>query len=278
MQRARLAAEADSVYDRSMDQARLRANFMPLIDLLPTLGLVGILWYGGHQVLAGNLERRRHRRRQPLRPDVDLAAAHDRHARRSVAAFGRGRRAGSTRCSRPIPRSRTSRRAAAARGSRQRAVRRRDVRLRRGPARARRPRPRDPRRRSRRARRRDRVGQDHDRAADPALLRRPRGACCIDGVDVREARLRRRAPRGRARVRRHVPVLRHACATTSRSPIPRRRWKQSCAPRASRVPTSSCASCPTATTPSSASTVSRCRVVSGNASRSPVRCSPIRAS
>jgi ATP-binding cassette, subfamily B, bacterial len=56
LQRARLATEADSVYDRSMDQARLRAQFMPLIDLLPALGLVGILWYGGHQVLDGNLE------------------------------------------------------------------------------------------------------------------------------------------------------------------------------------------------------------------------------
>jgi len=55
LQRARLSAEASSVYDRSMDQARLRANFLPLIDLLPTLALVGILWYGGHQVLAGNL-------------------------------------------------------------------------------------------------------------------------------------------------------------------------------------------------------------------------------
>jgi ATP-binding cassette, subfamily B, bacterial len=55
LQRERLSAEASSVYDRSMDQARLRANFMPLIDLLPTLGLVGILWYGGHQVIAGNL-------------------------------------------------------------------------------------------------------------------------------------------------------------------------------------------------------------------------------
>src|SRR6478672_11380931 len=51
MQRARLSTEADSVYDRSMDGARLRAGFMPLIDLLPALGLVGILWYGGHQVL-----------------------------------------------------------------------------------------------------------------------------------------------------------------------------------------------------------------------------------
>jgi ATP-binding cassette subfamily B protein len=55
LQRGRLASEASSVYDRSIDQARLRANFMPLIDLLPTLGLVGILWYGGHQVLDGNL-------------------------------------------------------------------------------------------------------------------------------------------------------------------------------------------------------------------------------
>jgi ATP-binding cassette subfamily B protein len=55
LQRKRLAGEVQSVYDRSIDQARLRANFMPLIDLLPALGLVGILWYGGHQVLAGNL-------------------------------------------------------------------------------------------------------------------------------------------------------------------------------------------------------------------------------
>ena len=37
-----------------MDQARLRANFLPQIDFLPALGLVGILWYGGHQVLDGH--------------------------------------------------------------------------------------------------------------------------------------------------------------------------------------------------------------------------------
>ena len=55
LQERNLAVEADDVYDRSIDQARLRANFLPLIDLLPTLGLVGILWYGGHQVIAGNL-------------------------------------------------------------------------------------------------------------------------------------------------------------------------------------------------------------------------------
>jgi ATP-binding cassette subfamily B protein len=55
LQERKLDAEVDDVYDRSIDQARLRANFLPLIDLLPTLGLVGILWYGGHQVLDGNL-------------------------------------------------------------------------------------------------------------------------------------------------------------------------------------------------------------------------------
>jgi ATP-binding cassette subfamily B protein len=55
LQKSRLSTEVDSVYDRSMDQARLRSHFMPLIDFLPQLGLVGILWYGGHQVLNGNL-------------------------------------------------------------------------------------------------------------------------------------------------------------------------------------------------------------------------------
>ncbi len=55
LQRTRLAEEADSVYDRSMEQAKLRAGFVPQIDFLPALGLVGILWFGGHQVLDGHL-------------------------------------------------------------------------------------------------------------------------------------------------------------------------------------------------------------------------------
>ena len=55
LQERNLATEADDVYSHSLALARLRANFVPLIDLLPTLGLVGILWYGGHQVLDGNL-------------------------------------------------------------------------------------------------------------------------------------------------------------------------------------------------------------------------------
>ena len=55
LQRQRLSTEANSVYDYSIKQARLRARFMPQIDLLPALGLVGILWYGGHQVLDHHL-------------------------------------------------------------------------------------------------------------------------------------------------------------------------------------------------------------------------------
>jgi ATP-binding cassette subfamily B protein len=55
LQEERLATESASVFDRSMAAARLRAGFLPLIDLLPTLGLVGILWYGGHQYLSGHL-------------------------------------------------------------------------------------------------------------------------------------------------------------------------------------------------------------------------------
>jgi ATP-binding cassette subfamily B protein len=55
MQVRRLQEEADQVYDLAMRQARLRAGFLPVIDLLPMLGLVGILWWGGHRVLDGSL-------------------------------------------------------------------------------------------------------------------------------------------------------------------------------------------------------------------------------
>ena len=50
-----LRGQTETVYHRSIEAANLRAWFLPMIDLLPTLGLVGILWYGGHQVLAGHL-------------------------------------------------------------------------------------------------------------------------------------------------------------------------------------------------------------------------------
>jgi ATP-binding cassette subfamily B protein len=52
----RLEAAADSVLDRALAAARLRSGFMPLVDFLPTVSMVAILWYGGHQVLDGNLQ------------------------------------------------------------------------------------------------------------------------------------------------------------------------------------------------------------------------------
>lgn len=55
LQRSRLEHAADDVYEESMRAARLRGAFMPFLDLLPMLGLVAILWFGGHEVLDGNL-------------------------------------------------------------------------------------------------------------------------------------------------------------------------------------------------------------------------------
>jgi ATP-binding cassette subfamily B protein len=56
LQARRLEAEADGVLERALAAARLRANFLPALDFLPALSLAAILWYGGHQVLDGNLE------------------------------------------------------------------------------------------------------------------------------------------------------------------------------------------------------------------------------
>jgi ATP-binding cassette subfamily B protein len=55
LQAERLETEAEAVRDRALASARLRANFLPTLDLLPALSLAAILWYGGHQVLDGEL-------------------------------------------------------------------------------------------------------------------------------------------------------------------------------------------------------------------------------
>ena len=54
-QASRLRARTDNVFDRAMTAARIRAAFMPVLDFLPALGLLTVLWYGGHQVLRGHL-------------------------------------------------------------------------------------------------------------------------------------------------------------------------------------------------------------------------------
>ncbi len=56
MQVQPLEAEAESVLDQALAAAKLRAGFIPLIDFLPTISMVAILWYGGHQVLDGQLQ------------------------------------------------------------------------------------------------------------------------------------------------------------------------------------------------------------------------------
>ena len=51
----RLRHEADDVYRESMAAARVRAVYLPAMELLPNIGLVAVLGYGGHQVLDGSL-------------------------------------------------------------------------------------------------------------------------------------------------------------------------------------------------------------------------------
>lgn len=46
---------ANRVYDQGIEMARLRSHFNPLLQLLPTIGLIGVLWFGGHQVIDGEI-------------------------------------------------------------------------------------------------------------------------------------------------------------------------------------------------------------------------------
>jgi ATP-binding cassette subfamily B protein len=55
IQRVRFGAEADDVYDASMRATMVRARFWPLLELLPNIGLIATLAYGGHRVLDGAL-------------------------------------------------------------------------------------------------------------------------------------------------------------------------------------------------------------------------------
>lgn len=52
---ARMGAQADLVYGQAVGVVRVRARYLPLLDFLPALSLVAVIWYGGHQVLAGHL-------------------------------------------------------------------------------------------------------------------------------------------------------------------------------------------------------------------------------
>lgn len=51
----RLRTEANDLYAESMAAARIRATYMPALEVLPNLGLIAVLGYGGHAVLRGDL-------------------------------------------------------------------------------------------------------------------------------------------------------------------------------------------------------------------------------
>ncbi len=54
-QARRLATEADDLYDVSMAAARIRSTYWPALEILPNIGLIMVLAYGGHQVIDGHL-------------------------------------------------------------------------------------------------------------------------------------------------------------------------------------------------------------------------------
>ena len=55
VQGAKLRKEADDIQRESIKAARIRAKFLPAIDLLPQLGLIAVLGMGGMQVINGDL-------------------------------------------------------------------------------------------------------------------------------------------------------------------------------------------------------------------------------
>ena len=52
---ARFRALSDRIVERGLDLARLDAIFLPLLELLPLLGLIAVLWFGGNRVIDGRL-------------------------------------------------------------------------------------------------------------------------------------------------------------------------------------------------------------------------------
>lgn len=54
-QDAKLAKAADELYEQSIKTSAVRARFLPAIELVPNLGLVAVLAYGGHLAIDGQL-------------------------------------------------------------------------------------------------------------------------------------------------------------------------------------------------------------------------------
>jgi ATP-binding cassette subfamily B protein len=52
---ARFRRRSDDIVQRALGIAALDAVFLPVLELLPLLGLLAVLWFGGHRVIAGDL-------------------------------------------------------------------------------------------------------------------------------------------------------------------------------------------------------------------------------
>jgi ATP-binding cassette subfamily B protein len=55
VERLRVNAQADLAYEAALRMNETRATFMPLLEFLPALGLVLVLWLGGQRVSAGTM-------------------------------------------------------------------------------------------------------------------------------------------------------------------------------------------------------------------------------
>jgi ATP-binding cassette, subfamily B, bacterial len=55
VQAAKLAKEADDVFEQALRSSVIRARFLPGMELLPSIGLITVLGYGGHLVLADEM-------------------------------------------------------------------------------------------------------------------------------------------------------------------------------------------------------------------------------
>ncbi|MFT6764388.1 MAG: ATP-binding cassette subfamily B protein, partial [Candidatus Aldehydirespiratoraceae bacterium] len=55
VQAAKLQTAADAIRAESIKAARVRAKFLPAIELLPQVGLIAVLWFGGNRVIDGDL-------------------------------------------------------------------------------------------------------------------------------------------------------------------------------------------------------------------------------
>src|SRR2546427_360481 len=52
---AQFRARSDTIVGRALEIARLDAAFMPVLEFLPLLGLLAVLWLGGRRVISGDL-------------------------------------------------------------------------------------------------------------------------------------------------------------------------------------------------------------------------------